>query len=456
MDLVALVALSLAGSWLALPLGRDARIAFAGRLGQGFLAGALVAGFIAAQFERAGVTAYAWPLFAIVLLAAIGALVREVRSTRHATATVPPRGAVHWATLVLALVVAAHATLALAEIDDRPTYAWDAWTNWIFRARAWFLEPGATFTAVPVAGEATLQVPGAHYPATIPGLVAWLARLAGEWSPHRFLAAWPFAYVAAALAFAALADTLLRGTLVARIAAIVLAATPIVATHAMLAGYADLWMLGAVVLALGAATSIAVAARPDPRAFVLLLLALAVKIEGLVWLALLAAAYALARWPKRAAWVFAVCAAAALLMTFAWPGGVHLFDDRLVFDRALLRIPYLGETALVVNPVLGPIARAFFGTETFGLAMWAIAAALVAAWPLRRAMGREQGGPGVAQRTVTWFALASFAFVFVLFAFTIAGQWALNQTSLSRVALQVLPAWLLAAARVFAALERPD
>ena len=454
MDLVALVALSFAGSWLALPLGRDARIAFAGRLGQGFLAGALVAGFVASRFERAGITGYVWPLFALVLLAAFAALVREVRAAQPAPRAGIESPALRWTTLALIAVVAAHATLALAEIDDRPTYAWDAWTNWIYRARAWFLEPGAAFSQVPVVGEAALQVPGAHYPETVPALVTWLARLAGEWSPTRFLAAWPFAYVAAVLAFAALADAVLRSAVVARLAAIALAATPIVATHAMLAGYADLWMLGSVVLALGAAVSIASSPRLDPRVVLLLLLPLAVKIEGAVWLALLALSYALARWPKRAGWTLAALAAVGLSLTIAWPGGVHLFGERLVLDRALVRIPYLGETALVLNPVLGPMLRAFFTTETFGLSLWAVAAALLVAWPLRAAREPEPDDARVAHRTVLAFALASFAFVVALFAFTIAGQWALNQTSLSRVALQVLPAWLLAAARVHAGFER--
>ncbi|HET9484317.1 MAG TPA: hypothetical protein VFO79_10205 [Xanthomonadales bacterium] len=453
MEYLALLALTLAGTWLALPLGRGAGMVVAGRLGQGFLIAALLAGYAASLFERHGITAYALPLLVALGIAALAALVREIRGA-------PPRGTrearAPFALLgLLAVLVAAHFGLAALEVRDRAPFAWDAWTNWLFRARAWFLEPGVAFSPVPASSpsENPLQVPGAHYPAAIPGLVAWLARCGGEWRVHRVLLAWPIAYVAATCAFAALADHVLRSRRVAVLAACALASTPLVATHAMLAGYADLWLMGALVVCAGAAFAWRSGARPDPRIALALLLPLLVKIEGLVWVALMIAAIGIAWRPRLVGAIVAAAVATGVAATLLWPGGIHLLGDRLVLSAELLRIPYLGETPLGVNPVLAPLARATLLGATFGVSLWAVLAAAMS-WPvLRRAQLPRRGQEREAWHAVALFAAGASAFALALFTFTVAGRWAIDHTSLSRVLMQVLPAFLLVAARVFEPLD---
>lgn len=449
MEFVALAALTLAGSWLALPLGRGG-IATLGRFAQGYLVAALVVGWIASGFERSGTTAYALPLLAAVAVAALAAVVRDVRRGARVDAADAPKAA-----LVALLVVAlAHAALAASTAQSQPPFPWDSWTNWLFRARAWFLEPGIPFSPIPTeADPRPVQVPGAHYPAAIPGLVAWLARLGGDWSYPRLLLAWPLAYLASVFALAAFADHALRSRVAALAAAAVLAATPLVVTHALLAGYADLWTMGAVVLAVGAAFEWRRTGRFDPRIGVAIVLPVLVKIEGLVWLALLLLSLALVWRPRVFGIALAALAAVALLAMFAWPGGVHLFSERLVLAPDLVRIPYLGSTPLSLNPVLGPLARALLTSQTFGVAIWAVLAAGVASFVLRRdriVRGSEDAG---AWRVLHAFALLSLAFVLSLFAFTLAGRWALDQTSLSRVFMQLLPIFILVAARAFEPLD---
>ena len=451
MEFVALAALSLAGTWLALPLGRSAGIALLGRLGQGYLAGALLAGFVASLFERFGVTVYAWPLFIAVALAAAAAIVREIRHGPVPPTRRRPIGLVMPLFLVVAL---AHFALAWLETGDRAPFPWDAWTTWLYRARAWFLEPGVAFAPV-TDGTATgpLEVGGARYPAAIPGLVTWLARLGGDWSWPRVLAAWPCAYLAAMLAFAAFADHALYSRRIAGVAAAILASTPLLATHAQLAGYADLWAFGALLLALAAAFEWRRTGRWDARILVLLVLPLATKVEGVVWLALLASAVSLVARPRLFGPIVLIGALALAGAAFAWPGGIELMEGRLVLNNELVRIPYLGETPLDVNPLLQPLARATLLGGSFGVTMWAVLAAIPCALLLRGAALARHGTDREAWRIVALFGLLSAAFVLALFAFTIAGRWALDQTALGRVAMQLLPAWVLAAARVFEPLD---
>lgn len=453
MEYLALAALTLAGSWLALPLGRGPGIALAGRLGQGFLFGALLAGWIASWFERSGITAYALPLLAALSLAAVAAAVRELRRVRSGPHL--HRTPVALALLGFFALALAHATLAVLEVGDRPPFPWDAWTNWLFRARAWFAEPGAPFAPMPGEGAAAmaLQVPGAHYPAAIPALVAWLARCAGAWTPGRLLVAWPLAYLAAACAFAAFADHALRSRWTAVLAAAAVAATPLVVTHAMLAGYADLWLMGALVVCAAGAYELHRTRRLDARIALALLLPVLVKVEGLVWVVSMLVALAIAWRPLRIGAAVAALCVLGLGVMLAWPGGVHLFGERVVLSAELLRLPYLGQTPLQVNPILGPLLRATLGGETFGMASWGVLAAALAWFPLRGTRIARHGGERDAWRTLAVFALLALAFVLALFGFTPVGAWALDHTALSRVLMHPLPVFVLLAARVFEPLD---
>ena len=60
--LLAALALSFAGSLLATSIGRTRGVVTLGRLGQGFLFGAIFAGFVANVFEKNAVMAYVRPI----------------------------------------------------------------------------------------------------------------------------------------------------------------------------------------------------------------------------------------------------------------------------------------------------------------------------------------------------------------------------------------------------------
>ena len=447
--LLAALALSLAGSLLATSIGRTRGVVTLARLGQGFLFGAIFAGFVANQFEKAGATAYVWPLALVVLgLAAFGAW-REWLRFRHALATPVDR-----TVLGAMLVVAVIAILAAFETNDRPAFAWDAWTTWIYRAKAMFLVPGAVFAENPAIGQ--FEAAAAAYPNAIGGLLAWLARLAGEWSETDLLLLWPCAYLAVASIVLAVADAIAGRRAAAVLAMLLFATAPLVVTHAMLAGYMDLFVAGCVALlaalvARRAATVEPIDVPASPawhatlRDLAVILLPFGVKREGMVWAMLAVLALVAVRWPKLAIGVVAAGLGVLLLGLVVLPNGLNV-ADWLILSKPLVRIPLLGDAVFMVNPILPSVRDAFFATQTFGIAMWTVAAAL-AMLPFVR----DSAIDGRARRALRIYGALALVFVIALFAFTIAGAFAINQTSLSRIAMQVLP---LALVVVLPVLER--
>lgn len=469
---LAALALSCAGSWLAAPYGRSRTIVVLGQLGQGLVIAVVAVGLLAAPFESRAVTGYAWPLAAAVVVAAIAGGVRLLRRAapidapaggyvlastpthsagRGAASAEPEQLAIRSAASPpadgaalygLLAVLVALTVLASFEAHDRPPFPWDAWTTWLFRPKAAFLLPGVAFSQTPGIGSdvLALEVWAAHYPNFVGAALTWLARLGGAWNESHLLLLWPFAYLAATLAMLALADHLLPRRALAIGVTLLFATTPFLVTHAMLAGYMDLWTVGAVVLLSGAVARRAAGARVDAAIGAAFALPLLLKIEGVVWVAIALATVGLVRRPKLAGGALAALALLVLVCMFALPHGLHLFGDALVISRDEVQLPYLGATPIAANPVLLPLARAMFGTETFGVTSWAIVTGIVLLPLLRRA------AVAPVERALRLYAGLSFLFVIALFGLTYAGQWAVDQTAVSRVLLQMLPALVLVAA----------
>ena len=113
---LALILVALAGSLLALPSAGRGWTDLGGRLGQGYFIGMLLLGFCALAFERAGVTGYAWPLAALVTLAAMFGFRRLVGQLQP----VPRHGnkGLALAAVAVAVLVLAHFAFTLAEASN--------------------------------------------------------------------------------------------------------------------------------------------------------------------------------------------------------------------------------------------------------------------------------------------------------------------------------------------------
>ena len=462
----ALILVALAGSLLALPGGGRGWLALCGRLGQGYFIGMLGVGVVALAFERAAWTGYAWPLAALVVVLALLGFRRVLAQLRPEPVG---RDTVRVAlALPVAVLLAAHLLIQVGEAAQQPIFPWDAWETWMYRARAMFLHPGAAF-ATPGVAVALANAPdiypsnAAHYPLALTACIVWLARLHGEWRDPLLLVAWPVAWLALMLAFAALAQE--RGYSRTTVAVLVatLASTPLLTVHAALGGYMDLWMCAYLLIAASAAEAIA-ARHGDPAdrtgqrvarwAWLLALLSAPalVKVEGLVWVLLLLLALA---WGGSSRRTRSIALAAIALLVLAWllpEHGMRLPGDRFVLARDFVRIPYLGESVLGFNPLLRPLWLAMFATATFGATWYLILAGLLL-WPWARRQAGFASRPieGLQLR----FALLAAGFVLVLFGFTAAGVWAENHTAVSRILMQLTPVFLLAIAPVLERVFEP-
>ena len=179
-----------------------------------------------------------------------------IGSRRAAGLNTEPRqtGWVFWFFLCLAVL---HLSLAAVEILHRPIFPWDAWLNWMYRAKAWFFAGSILPMDAPQdwlqgTGDATYNVAGADYPSLVPITALWTALHLGYWSET--LVNVPVIACGMALGggIYGLCREAERSRQTSMIAAYLVLSIPLIGTHLSLAGQADIWMAGYAGLGIGA------------------------------------------------------------------------------------------------------------------------------------------------------------------------------------------------------------
>ena len=131
---------------------------------------------------------------------------------------------------------------------SRQVFPWDAFTTWMFRAKAWVTTDQAvdfaTFNEWLVSG-AGFTLPAAHYPISVSAVAAFAAAVSGGWSDQAASIPWFFVMTASALIMAGLCRLQTPNHPFAALAgAALLVTAPLVHWHGVLAGYADIWVMG--------------------------------------------------------------------------------------------------------------------------------------------------------------------------------------------------------------------
>jgi hypothetical protein len=158
--------------------------------------------------------------------------------------------------LLLGLIAWRYLTL-LQELLLRPLYAWDSWMNWVPKAVVWYQHGDLVNFISP---EAWLQHRGhdaytlgnrqaIFYPLTVPLIQLWGMLAVGTWDDSSIFLPWLMAPLAMGLAL--FGHLRLSGVpfLVAVIACYLMLNLPYLNVHAVLAGYADIWVTSAFGLA---------------------------------------------------------------------------------------------------------------------------------------------------------------------------------------------------------------
>jgi len=402
---------------------------------------------------------FAGPITVLTLLALAGGWLARRRLWRDSYAS---SNGVHWcgrelwrpAIFVVLLFWLGWRLADLArEIWWQPLYPWDAWTTWTVRPRVWselrqllpFVDPQRWL--IDTTGS-VYTIDAWTYPYTVPLLALWPTLAYGAWNETAANLPWLGAALALGLGFYGQARLWGVTPLTALVFTWLLLSLPLLDTHVALAGYADLWL--ATVFGLAVIAFFQWARDGDRwQGWLALLLALAcpsIKLEGAVWLLLFLPMLLTAR--LRGWWLLAL-AGMVLALGWVWwlTGGVEFAIPGLGEFRltpTLIQVPYLGRFALGYRGSWDPVVMNFLvlaNWHLFGyLMLLAVGVAVIAA--IRRGTTRWQ-------RAGLVFVVTSLLALFVLFLLTDAQRWAEQYTSINRVFLEFVPAFLFWVLTVF-------
>lgn len=418
-------------------------------LGEGFLLGLLgVAGLMMLPGIR---PADSFAMLALPVAVLAIALLVLARRSMPPLAPEPPQSPLATALSWLAAgLVGLHLLPLWSEAGRLPSLPWDAWSTWLYKARAWYAQEAflpfvESAAAVAEPGRAVLATLVPQYPNAVPRFAVWVASAQGEWSGAAVRLLWPVLWLALGACCHGGLRALGLATAGAAVATAALLSLPLLNHHVALAGYADLWL---ATLLLMASLRLAAFAREGRRVDAALALAYAlllpaIKLEGAVWLLGLLATAAIL-WLPRAARIPIVLGAALLLTALATTVGLVLPVPGLglvALGWGEARVPGVGILELYWRPVGDEVLTTLFRLPNWHL-LWFV-------WPVLLAWRWQVLRRDPAAAALAWFSLYAGAFLFVLFFFTDASRWAENLTSVNRVLLQVVPTLIALAALGF-------
>ena len=328
-----------------------------------------------------------------------------------------------WLGLAILAWLAVRFLLLLLELCWRPLYPWDAWAQWADKARVWFgLRSMAPFVGASewlnAATPSVYYDPAPHYPATIPLLQTWMATLLDRWDDALVNIPWWLTGIAVGLLVYGFLAQRRFSPLLALCGAWTVLSLPILDAHIALAGYADLAMGG--FFAAAALTTLHWCEERDPSdgllAAGLCIACATIKTPGIVWVATLLPALAVALIPKRGLTVVAALAAVlAFTVALLAHDGIRVLGYALQLSFAF---PWRG------------LLNAYFAFDNWHL-LWYGACAVVL---LAR---RQLLAPALAAFTV--LIGAGIAFLLFSFTFTSASAWVEDQTTVNRATLHLAP-----------------
>ena len=197
-----------------------------------------------------------------------------------------------WLTRLCGGLILIYLGLTLLNNLNREIFPWDAFTTWMFRAKAWVTTDAAVdFVTLKewLAAASGFTLPAAHYPIVVSAIAAFSSALAGEWSGPAASIPWFFTIFASTALMGGLCRLQApdRPT-VALLGATLLITIPLVHWHSLLAGYADIWVMGSSGMGLAGICLWTQHNKQSTLAISLLLLGLGCvwKTEGWLWLIL--------------------------------------------------------------------------------------------------------------------------------------------------------------------------
>ena len=409
-----------------------------------------------------GLQFHPWRIFTVLGVTATGCALACL--LRRGSLWSLPKGSIaaqakEWIVLTaLVLVVVIVAWHLMDEAVSRPIFPWDAWSAWSVKAKVWLglghYVDFVSFNEWLEAGDPQLYVNEAwRYPEGLALYQLWLTQLNGTWDDRVAMLPWLGMWVAANLAFYHGMRALDAGRVFSIGAVLVVLTTPIIAVQIALPGYMDVW-LG--VCLLSATVWAAVFLRDScwrnaAIALLVLALAVAIKLEGSLWAAVVLASVGMARLSERGR-QRVYLALPVLILVWLVAGGFsfEIFGTPIIVTRDLINLPYIGRVALSVSNPTPALTQAFFVLPNWNLLWYILPFAVIVAL---RGLDKTPLRPMFIA-----FGLFGAGFLVLVFYFTHASMWVQSMTASNRLALQfVLPLslWLSVGIHQYA-YARPD
>jgi hypothetical protein len=420
----------------------------AATLGHGSVFGMLLAAAATALFARADTThalmhAASW----LGLLTVVASILGWWRMRGLPCRVAPEHLKIvnKWKSILIVIAVMSLAWrgwIALREILLRPTFPWDAWDAWAVKSKTWFL----LGHYVPFASMrdwllhlATAQYTGPawSYPATLGWMQIWFASAAGGWIEPLVNLPWFVLWVGLLFAHYGQWRALGLRSTPALVFVYLLGSLPLLNAHVALAGYADLWI--ATLFGLAVLAWLRWLEQRDRGQLALALVcALSLpllKLEGAVWLLLLASVAGFGLLPRRGR-RYVIAAVLVLLVLGMVVGKLVLPLFGLGWVNIGLHevdVPVIGKLAIAWHGgALHGVLRSLFAQSNWNLLWWLAPAILGWRW---RELHENR-----SLRLLGLLLLVSIGFLLFLFLFTDAARWAESYTAINRLIMHIVPA----------------
>lgn len=342
--------------------------------------------------------------------------------------------------VLLTLVILGYLLLIFLNNVFRDIFPWDAFTTWIYRAKAWVTTNQAS-SFMPInqwlANDAAgFSIAAAHYPISVSAIAAFSASVSGVWSDQTASLPWFFASCASCMVLFGLCRFQTPHSYWSPlIACVMLTTSPLVHLHGALAGYADIWVMGTS--GMGLAGLCLWSQRREKQllsiSFLLLGLGCMWKLEGWVWLALGLAAFSAEIVGRR--FCVRTLLAVPVILTIIWilqPVDLGMLGVWGVTNNVFQFGPLGSFAMLPQNPLWNYVEMTFWRTN-FLLAMplYLAALAVLALWQRRVALVFLLMGVGIA------------CIHFFIFGLSPYSHFAQLGTATNRVLLQTLPVFIV-------------
>lgn len=423
-------------------------------LGHGYLTGQLLVIGLVLFWNQLGLTLAWWPLAsAMTLFTAVLIVLTAHRQKRRTGAliTAPqirlPLPHLKWRDLLwllpLLLFLWMRGSVMAEELSLRPLYPWDAWMNWAPRAIVWFEHGSLTAFAAPevwlqAAPHAELYTLGnraaSDYPPGIPLLLLWQMLGVGSSDHTLIYLPWLLLPFAAGLALWGHLRDCKLGRIPAALAVYLLLSMPLANTHAVLPGYADLWL--GVAFAMGA-MALAQWQHSGCGRYAVLTLAMALlcallKNPGLGFAALLLIGVLITAWRPAPQWIARFTGAGLAFLLLGLLAGLNPEWVAKLDASAALSLPgALPELRLRLSPLLPFLGQAFFMEGNWHLLMLLLPVVVLTSLILR--------GPRSLYHIDLLMLLAGFALLIIVFGFTQYARSASTGVTFHRALLYVTP-----------------